>query len=63
VIVECSKGHHPTLGAHAKFTNYDFDVEEFLLKVKEGVQHVKAHPTFKQARRNLAKISNVKDEL
>ncbi|KAH9500584.1 hypothetical protein Btru_076977 [Bulinus truncatus] len=24
------KGHHPTLGAHAKFTNYAFDVKEFM---------------------------------
>ena len=24
------QGHHPTLGAHQKFTNYAFDVEEFM---------------------------------
>jgi len=24
------QGHHPTLGAHQKFTNYVFDVEEFM---------------------------------
>jgi len=24
------QGHHPTLGAHKKFTNYEFDVDEFM---------------------------------
>ncbi|KAA0707799.1 EGF domain-specific O-linked N-acetylglucosamine transferase [Triplophysa tibetana] len=24
------KGHHPTLGEHPKFTNYSFDIEEFM---------------------------------
>lgn len=35
------KGHHPTLGAHAKFTNYRFDVAEFLRLLKGAVNHVR----------------------
>ncbi|XP_071081887.1 EGF domain-specific O-linked N-acetylglucosamine transferase-like [Haliotis cracherodii] len=40
------EGHHPTLGAHAKFTNYGFDVNEFLRLVFQGAQHVKSHPSY-----------------
>lgn len=32
--------------AHAKFTNYVFDVNEFVTLVKEAANHVKTHPTF-----------------
>lgn len=39
------KGHHPTLGAHAKFTSYSFDVSEFLRLLGKAVDHVrKSHP-------------------
>ncbi|CAN7937237.1 unnamed protein product [Ixodes hexagonus] len=36
------KGHHPSLGAHAKFTNYRFDVGEFLRLLRKAVAHVEA---------------------
>ncbi|XP_029833694.3 EGF domain-specific O-linked N-acetylglucosamine transferase isoform X2 [Ixodes scapularis] len=36
------EGHHPTLGAHAKFTNYRFDVGEFLRLLRKAVDHVQA---------------------
>ncbi|CAN8004720.1 unnamed protein product [Ixodes pacificus] len=36
------EGHHPTLGAHAKFTNYRFDVGEFLRLLQKAVDHVQA---------------------
>uniref|UniRef100_T1JAU4 EGF domain-specific O-linked N-acetylglucosamine transferase n=1 Tax=Strigamia maritima TaxID=126957 RepID=T1JAU4_STRMM len=30
LLIQEDQGHHPTLGAHAKFTNYAFDVGEFI---------------------------------
>lgn len=47
------EGHHPTLGAHAKFTNYAFDVEEFLRLVKIAADHVINHKSFKLIREQL----------
>ncbi|GFR77906.1 EGF domain-specific O-linked N-acetylglucosamine transferase [Elysia marginata] len=44
------EGHHPTLGAHAKFTNYAFDVEEFMRLVYMAANHVRNHPKFVLAR-------------
>ncbi|KAL4655921.1 EGF domain-specific O-linked N-acetylglucosamine transferase isoform X1 [Arapaima gigas] len=38
------KGHHPTLGEHPKFTNYYFDVEEFMRIVLQATEHVQSHP-------------------
>ncbi|XP_012590488.1 PREDICTED: EGF domain-specific O-linked N-acetylglucosamine transferase isoform X2 [Condylura cristata] len=38
------KGHHPTLGEHPKFTNYAFDVEEFMHLVLQAADHVSRHP-------------------
>ncbi|KAH7976972.1 hypothetical protein HPB52_022437 [Rhipicephalus sanguineus] len=35
------QGHHPTLGAHAKFTNYRFDVDEFLRLLRMASDHIK----------------------
>jgi hypothetical protein len=40
------QGHHPEGGAHAKFTNYSFDVDEFLRLVAVGAKHVKHHKAF-----------------
>jgi hypothetical protein len=40
------QGHHPEGGAHAKFTNYSFDVDEFLRLVALGAKHVKHHKAF-----------------
>ncbi|XP_030062067.1 EGF domain-specific O-linked N-acetylglucosamine transferase isoform X2 [Microcaecilia unicolor] len=37
------KGHHPTLGEHPKFTNYFFDVEEFVRLVLLAADHVTNH--------------------
>ncbi|XP_034230481.1 EGF domain-specific O-linked N-acetylglucosamine transferase isoform X3 [Thrips palmi] len=42
------EGHHPQMGAHAKFTNYRFDVDEFEAIVKKATDHVQAHPAFKE---------------
>ncbi|XP_076468746.1 EGF domain-specific O-linked N-acetylglucosamine transferase-like [Babylonia areolata] len=44
------EGHHPTLGAHAKFTNYAFDVEEFMRLMRKAAEHVRSHPDFIAAR-------------
>ncbi|XP_077583223.1 EGF domain-specific O-linked N-acetylglucosamine transferase [Stigmatopora nigra] len=38
------KGHHPTLGNHPKFTNYSFDVEEFIRIVMEAAVYIRQHP-------------------
>jgi protein O-GlcNAc transferase len=40
------EGHHPTLGAHQKFTNYEFDVQEFLRLVHQAAEHVRTHRSF-----------------
>nr|XP_056715270.1 EGF domain-specific O-linked N-acetylglucosamine transferase isoform X3 [Euleptes europaea] len=37
------QGHHPTLGKHPKFTNYSFDVEEFVRLVLLAADHVSQH--------------------
>ncbi|XP_059393853.1 EGF domain-specific O-linked N-acetylglucosamine transferase [Carassius carassius] len=49
------KGHHPTLGEHPKFTNYTFDVEEFMRLVLLAAEHVTRHPAWraKKAREEL----------
>ncbi|XP_070301922.1 EGF domain-specific O-linked N-acetylglucosamine transferase-like [Salvelinus sp. IW2-2015] len=41
------KGHHPTLGEHPKFTNYSFDVEEFMRLVLKAAGYVLDHPEWK----------------
>ncbi|XP_015749251.1 PREDICTED: EGF domain-specific O-linked N-acetylglucosamine transferase-like [Acropora digitifera] len=35
------EGHHPTLGAHAKFTNYAFNVDEFMRLMYKAADAVK----------------------
>uniref|UniRef100_A0A8C5R4T0 EGF domain-specific O-linked N-acetylglucosamine transferase n=1 Tax=Leptobrachium leishanense TaxID=445787 RepID=A0A8C5R4T0_9ANUR len=37
------KGHHPSLGEHPKFTNYAFDVDEFVRLVHLAAEHVSHH--------------------
>ncbi len=46
------EGHHPTLGAHKKFTNYSFNVKEFLRIVKDMAEHVRNHPAYGAAWQN-----------
>lgn len=46
------EGHHPTLGAHAKFTNYAFNVDEFMrliYKAAGAVQDRRRNPLFKKS--------------
>ncbi|KAH9382685.1 hypothetical protein HPB48_023241 [Haemaphysalis longicornis] len=44
-VSAAARGHHPTLGAHAKFTSYSFDVDEFLRLLGKAIDHVrKARP-------------------
>ncbi|XP_063797008.1 EGF domain-specific O-linked N-acetylglucosamine transferase [Pseudophryne corroboree] len=45
------KGHHPTLGEHPKFTNYAFDVEEFMRLVTSAAEYVSRHPKWPFRRR------------
>ncbi|XP_068718831.1 EGF domain-specific O-linked N-acetylglucosamine transferase-like isoform X1 [Montipora capricornis] len=35
------EGHHPTLGAHSKFTNYAFNVDEFMRLIYKAADAVK----------------------
>ncbi|MGH0187788.1 UNVERIFIED_CONTAM: hypothetical protein FKN15_026475 [Acipenser sinensis] len=41
---DSQRGHHPTLGEHPKFTNYFFDVQEFMRLVLLAADHVQKHP-------------------
>ncbi|XP_059152195.1 EGF domain-specific O-linked N-acetylglucosamine transferase-like [Physella acuta] len=51
-LVQEDEGHHPTLGAHAKFTNYAFDVNEFMRLIYVAADHVRSHPKFITARQS-----------
>ncbi|XP_005089308.1 EGF domain-specific O-linked N-acetylglucosamine transferase [Aplysia californica] len=51
-LVQEDEGHHPTLGAHAKFTNYSFDLSEFMRLIYQAAKHVRNHPAFLKARRD-----------
>ncbi|XP_073827085.1 EGF-domain O-GlcNAc transferase [Musca autumnalis] len=42
------EGHHPEGGAHAKFTNYAFDVPEFARLVDKAAVHVRNHEDFQK---------------
>lgn len=44
VLKHFFQGHHPTLGDHPKFTNYSFDVGEFMHLVLDAVNYVTHHP-------------------
>ncbi|KAH8376906.1 hypothetical protein KR093_002074 [Drosophila rubida] len=43
------EGHHPEGGAHAKFTNYRFNAQEFSRLVAQAASQVRAHKDFPQA--------------
>jgi protein O-GlcNAc transferase len=44
------EGLHPQLGTpHKKFTNYSFDVDEFVRIVKKMIKYVKKHPDYIKA--------------
>ncbi|XP_017766635.1 PREDICTED: EGF domain-specific O-linked N-acetylglucosamine transferase [Eufriesea mexicana] len=47
-LVQQDPGTHPDGGAHAKFTNYSFDVKEFLRIVSQATNYVKNHDSFKK---------------
>ncbi|KAG8223436.1 hypothetical protein J437_LFUL005264 [Ladona fulva] len=47
LLYQQDQGHHPEGGAHAKFTNYAFDVAEFLRIVDIGAQYVLSQRSFK----------------
>nr|XP_061779791.1 EGF domain-specific O-linked N-acetylglucosamine transferase-like isoform X2 [Nerophis lumbriciformis] len=42
------RGHHPTLGDHPKFTNYSFDVDEFMRFVLQAADYVTRHPKWRR---------------
>nr|CAG4640694.1 EOG090X02IK [Eulimnadia texana] len=47
-LTQQDEGHHPSGGAHAKFTNYAFDETEFIDIVNEAAERVQKHPLFVQ---------------
>ncbi|KAF5269294.1 hypothetical protein FQR65_LT02595 [Abscondita terminalis] len=47
-LMQEDEGTHPEGGAHAKFTNYSFDIEEFLKLVAVAAKHVQNHPHFRE---------------
>ncbi|KOC65578.1 EGF domain-specific O-linked N-acetylglucosamine transferase [Habropoda laboriosa] len=47
-LVQQDPGTHPDGGAHAKFTNYSFDVKEFLRVVSQAKDYVENHGSFKK---------------
>uniref|UniRef100_A0A3B3DCH5 EGF domain-specific O-linked N-acetylglucosamine (GlcNAc) transferase n=1 Tax=Oryzias melastigma TaxID=30732 RepID=A0A3B3DCH5_ORYME len=51
-VLPQDKGHHPTLGDHPKFTNYSFDVVEFMRIVMEAVDYVTHHPKWQHGDRH-----------
>lgn len=54
------EGHHPDLegGKHPKFTNYAFDVKEFVRLVKKGADFVENHEDYKK----YLEKQNIRDE-
>ncbi|XP_077869398.1 EGF domain-specific O-linked N-acetylglucosamine transferase-like [Saccoglossus kowalevskii] len=51
--------NHPSLGyPHAKFTDYEFDVKEFMKIVRHAADYVKQHPKYKEHNNEI-----IKDEL
>ncbi|XP_076644510.1 EGF-domain O-GlcNAc transferase isoform X2 [Halictus rubicundus] len=63
-LVQQDPGTHPDGGAHAKFTNYSFDVNEFLRIVAQARDHVRTHSEFKNfmSKQIRSKRSDVKNE-
>nr|CAG4634660.1 EOG090X02IK [Alona affinis] len=41
------EGHHPEGGPHEKFTNYEFDAEEFVRIVESASEHVVGHAAYR----------------
>ncbi|KAH3892497.1 EGF domain-specific O-linked N-acetylglucosamine transferase-like isoform X2 [Dreissena polymorpha] len=61
-LTQEDEGHHPQLGAHQKFTNYGFEIVEFMRLVAMAADHVRSHPAFIAAKRS-CNHSLPKDEL
>ncbi|XP_014780252.1 EGF domain-specific O-linked N-acetylglucosamine transferase isoform X1 [Octopus bimaculoides] len=49
------EGHHPTLGPHPKFTNYSFDVKEFMRLIIGAADYVLSHKLFWEKHQELYK--------
>lgn len=62
-MIQEDEGHHPQLGPHTKFTNYAFDVDEFMKLVAKAADHVTSHPEFIAARELVTAESHQKEEL
>lgn len=47
IFIHFYQGHGPGGGSHAKFTNYSFDVKEFLRLVQKCGDYVRQRKDFK----------------
>ncbi|XP_027215871.2 EGF domain-specific O-linked N-acetylglucosamine transferase isoform X1 [Penaeus vannamei] len=56
------EGHHPDIGAHEKFTNYEFNVKEFMRLMQKAVDHVKNHRGWQNLQENL-RLAQRREEL
>uniref|UniRef100_A0A1B0A1J7 EGF domain-specific O-linked N-acetylglucosamine transferase n=1 Tax=Glossina pallidipes TaxID=7398 RepID=A0A1B0A1J7_GLOPL len=56
------EGHHPEGGAHAKFTNYSFDVKEFARLVSKLANYVRNHKNYKEFIKNASPPREPKDK-
>ncbi|KAL5276527.1 EOGT family protein [Megaselia abdita] len=58
-LVRQDSGHHPEVGAHAKFTNYSFDKDEFARLVEKAANSVLQNQEYRQ----FIKDNRINDEL
>ncbi|XP_044741640.1 EGF domain-specific O-linked N-acetylglucosamine transferase [Chrysoperla carnea] len=61
VLHQQDEGQHPDGGPHAKFTNYSFNVKEFVRLVDKAAKHVKEHPKWQEFIQNINNTNH--DEL
>ncbi|KAK7074343.1 hypothetical protein SK128_004577 [Halocaridina rubra] len=47
------EGHHPDMGAHEKFTNYKFSVQEFMRLMRKAAGYVRSHRGWKHLQEKL----------
>ncbi|XP_022184305.2 EGF domain-specific O-linked N-acetylglucosamine transferase isoform X2 [Nilaparvata lugens] len=57
------EGKHPDGGAHAKFTNYKFDVEEFMRLIVNAEEYITSHKKFKKLNKKVEGLKTAHDEL
>lgn len=56
-LVRQDSGHHPEVGAHAKFTNYSFDKDEFSRIVKKAADSVRRNSEYRKFIKTSSRIN------